>query len=30
MTTLFVKAFGDTPAKRRRALGPERGRYANL
>ena len=30
MTTLFVKAFGDTPARRRRALGPERGRYANL
>ena len=30
MTTLFVSAFGDTPARRRRASGPERERYANL
>jgi transcriptional regulator GlxA family with amidase domain len=30
MTTLFVKAFGDTPARHRRASGPSPARYANL
>jgi LacI family transcriptional regulator len=30
MTTLFVQAFGDTPARRRRASGPRSPSYANL